>query len=114
MATDRDRVAFFAEAMERAGRITTRSMFGEYALYCDGRVVGFACDDQLFLKITPGSQALLPDGRRAPAYPGSKDYFLIEDELDDPDALARLVRAVAADVPEKKPRRKARSRSARR
>ena len=106
MATDKATVGHFADQMAGAGHIAFRPMFGEYGLYCDGRVVAFACDDQLFLKITPGSERLLPGGTRAPCYPGSKDYFLIADELDDPQALAALVRAVAADVPEKKAKAK--------
>ena len=30
-----------------AGTITSKKMFGEYALYCDTKVVAFVCDDQL-------------------------------------------------------------------
>ncbi len=32
-------------------------MFGEYALYCDQRVVALICDDQVFVKITDPGKA---------------------------------------------------------
>ena len=39
MASDRETVAFIAEVMEGAGDVSTRAMFGEYALYLDGKVI---------------------------------------------------------------------------
>lgn len=53
--------------------LTSRKMFGEYALYLDGKTVAFVCDDTLFIKPTAGALALLPDTERSPAYPGSKN-----------------------------------------
>ena len=52
--------------------LTARKMFGEYAVYLDGKVVALVCDDQLFLKPTPGAQAALPDCPTAPPYPGAQ------------------------------------------
>ena len=85
--------------------LTVRKMFGEYALYLDGKVVAFVCDDTLFIKPTPGALALLPDTERGPAYPGSKDYIIGSEVLDDPDLCIRALRAVAADAPPPKPRK---------
>ncbi|MEI2685232.1 MAG: TfoX/Sxy family protein [Cypionkella sp.] len=79
-------------------------MFGEYAVYLDGKVVGFVCDDTFFLKITPASRALLPDGEEGEAYPGSKPYLILSEALDDPDFVARILRAVATDLPSPKPK----------
>ena len=36
----------------------SRAMFGEYALYADGKVVALVCDDLLYVKILPASAAL--------------------------------------------------------
>lgn len=85
--------------------LTVRKMFGEYALYLDGTVVAFICDDTLFIKPTPGAIALLPDAERGPAYPGSKDYIIGSEVLDDPDLCIRTLRAVAADAPPPKPKK---------
>ena len=85
--------------------LTNKRMFGEYALYLDGVVVAFVCDDTLFIKPTPGAVALLPETPRGPAYPGSKDYIIASELLDDPDLCSRALRAVATDAPPPKPKK---------
>ena len=85
--------------------LTARKMFGEYALYQDGIIVAFVCDDTLFIKPTPGALALLADTAKGPAYPGSKDYIIGAEVLDDPDLCIRALRAVAADAPPPKPKK---------
>jgi TfoX/Sxy family transcriptional regulator of competence genes len=105
MATEQQTADFLAEQVAGAGEIRTRTMFWEYALYVDDKVVGFVCDDQLFMKITPGSRPFLDESHDAPAYPGSKLYLRVpEDYWDDQEWLTRLARAVAADVPASKPK----------
>lgn len=84
--------------------LTSRKMFGEYALYLEGKTVAFVCDDTLFIKPTVGALSLLPDTERAPAYPGSKDYIVGSEVLDDPELCARVLRQVAADTPVPKPK----------
>ena len=86
-------------------RLTAKKMFGEAALYLDGVVVAFICDDTLFIKPTPSALAVQPDAERAPAYPGSKDYIVGSDALDDPDLCARALRAVQSDAPPPKPKK---------
>ena len=86
--------------------LSSRKMFGEYALYLDGKTVAFVCDDTLFIKPTPGALALLPDTERGPAYPGSKDYIIGSEVLDDPDLCTRVLRVVAEDTPMPKPKTK--------
>lgn len=85
--------------------LTFKKMFGEYALYLNGIVVAFVCDDTLFIKPTPSALALLPEAPRGPAYPGSKDYIIGAEALDDPDLCIRALRAVASDAPAPKPRK---------
>jgi TfoX/Sxy family transcriptional regulator of competence genes len=94
-----------AEQMAGAGAITVRPMFGEYGVYCDGKVVAFICDNTLFLKPLPALLAVLDEPEMAPCYPGSKDYVVVTDELDDPERLAFLVRTVADAAPEPKPKK---------
>lgn len=85
--------------------LTARKMFGEYALYTEGIVVAFVCDDTLFIKPTPSALAILPHAEKGPAYPGSKDYIIGSEALDDPDLCIRALRAVAADAPPPKPKK---------
>ena len=85
--------------------LTHKRMFGEYALYLDGVVVAFVCDNTLFIKPAPSAIALLPDTPHGPAYPGSKDYIIASELLDDPDLCARVLCAVATDAPPPKPKK---------
>ena len=94
-------------ALSQAGDVSSRRMFGEYAIYLNDRVVGFVCDDQLFLKITPGSTALIKEPVEGQAYPGSKPYYVVSaDYWDDAEYMAALARAIASEVDPPKPRRR--------
>ncbi|MGP3697838.1 TfoX/Sxy family protein [Rhodobacter sp. NSM] len=99
MATDPRTAAQIADALRDAGAISLRRMFGEYAVYLDGRVVGFICDDQLFLKDLPEARAFLPEAATGRPYPGARLYIAIADELDDEETLVRAVRALAEVLP---------------
>ncbi len=86
----------------------TRKMFGDYGIYCDGKIVGLICDDCLYLKPTEAGRALLRTVDLRPPYDGAKDYFLIAD-VDDRDYLAALVGATCKALPEPKPKKKKKS-----
>jgi TfoX/Sxy family transcriptional regulator of competence genes len=90
--------------------LTVKKMFGEAALYLDGVVVAFICDDTLFLKPTPSALVLLPDADLGPCYPGSKDYIIASETLDDPDLCTRAFRAVQSDAPPPKAKKPAKPR----
>lgn len=105
MATDQTQVDFLLDQMGDAGRIAARKMFGEYALYCDDKVVALVCDNQLFVKPTDKGRAFIGHVVEAPPYPGARPYFLIEDQCDDRAWLSELVRITAREVPSPKPRK---------
>ncbi|WP_309668320.1 TfoX/Sxy family protein [Tabrizicola sp.] len=86
--------------------LSARKMFGEYALYLDGKVVALVCDDQLFVKATPGAVTALPSTPLGAPYPGAKGHLLVTDALDDPDGVIMALRAVAASLPPPKPKTK--------
>lgn len=81
MATQKATAAFILDRLGHPDRFSVKSMFGEFALYADGKPVAFICDDQLFVKIMAESAALEGRCEKAPAYPGSKDYYLVPEEL---------------------------------
>ncbi len=93
------------EQIADAGGVSYRRMFGEYCVYRQGKVVGFVCDDQLFVKRTEAGMALLPGCPLAPPYKGATLYLLIED-LDDRELMADLIQATWQELPERTPRRK--------
>ena len=84
--------------------LTARKMFGEYALYLDGKVVALVCDDQLFVKLTPGAQTALPGSPTGQPYPGARLHLLVSDALDDPVGTIAALKAVAAERPAPKPK----------
>lgn len=106
MATDQEFIEFLADQMEAAGEISFKKMFGEYALYCNGKVVALVCNNQLFVKPTDGGRAHIVEIVAAPPYPGAKDYFLIEDAFEDRDWISDLIRITAQSLPIPKPKRK--------
>jgi TfoX/Sxy family transcriptional regulator of competence genes len=105
VASDVEFVRYVCDQIAGAGLVTYRAMFGEYAVYCDGKVVALVCDDRFFVKPTQAGRAYIGDVVEAPAYPGAKPSFLIEDRLDDRAWLTELVRVTAAELPPPKPKR---------
>ena len=99
MATDADFADYVREQARGAGDVTLKKMFGEYAVYIDGIVVALACDNQLFLKTTPATAARIAAAPMAPPYPGAKAHAVIDEWLDDPEALAALLRDTAKALP---------------
>ena len=106
MASDQDFVDFIVDQLESAGDITSRKMFGEYAIYCDGKITALVCDNQLFVKPTEGGRSFIGEVVEAPPYPGAKMSFLIEDGLEDRDWISDLVRITSKELPEPKPKKK--------
>ena len=105
MATDAAFAEFALDQVRGAGDVAVRKMFGEYALYCDGKVVALICDDQFFLKPLPAALVLVEAPVYGPPYPGAKPHLLLTGELDEPDLMARLVRTVADALPPPKPKK---------
>jgi TfoX/Sxy family transcriptional regulator of competence genes len=110
MASDQDFVDFIVDQLENAGDVTSRKMFGEYAIYCDGKVTALVCDNKLFVKPTEAGRSFIGGVVEAPPYPGAKMSFLIEDGFEDRDWISELVRITAKDLPEPKPKKEKKSR----
>jgi TfoX/Sxy family transcriptional regulator of competence genes len=85
MATSADFMEYVCEQLSGAGEMRGKKMFGEYGLYCDGKLVGLVCDNQFFLKPTLEAEQLLRERDcliLAPPYEGAGNSFLIE-SLED-------------------------------
>lgn len=105
MSTDLSFVEHVAEQARLGARLTWRMMFGEYALYIDGKVVAFACDDSLFIKPAAATAPLVKGLPQRPPYPGAKRYPVADELLDDPERLQALLLATWEAVPAKKVRK---------
>ena len=78
-------------------------MFGEFALYANGKTVAFICDNLLYVKILPASRALESLCEKALPYPGAKPYYLVEEtQLSTLPNLPSILFAIAEATPAKK------------
>lgn len=105
MASSESFVKYISDQCSDAGDIITKKMFGDYGIYCDGKIFGLICDDCLYLKPTDVVRPLLHTVQMRPPYDGAKDYYLIVD-VDDRDYLTMLVRATCKALPEPKPKKR--------
>lgn len=106
MSSDPGFVEYVVEQIGLGGELVHKRLFGEWGLWLDGKIVALVCDDQLLLKPTPGGRVLL--GGNPPGvepYPEAKPWFLVED-LDDSEALRKLLRATLDALPTPKRKRK--------
>ncbi|MDB5100407.1 MAG: tfoX [Cyanobacteria bacterium RYN_339] len=98
-------VAHVAAQMEGAGELVRKAMFGEYGIYCDGKLIVLVCDDHAYLKPTPEGRALIPDAPEASPYPGAKPCLVLDGVLGDPDLMRELAAATSRALPAPKPKR---------
>ena len=90
MASNTDFVQYIADQCSGAGEIIAKKMFGDYGIYCDGKIFGLICDDCFYLKPTEAVRPLLRVVDMRPPYDGAKDYFYIAD-VDDRDYVSHIV-----------------------
>jgi TfoX/Sxy family transcriptional regulator of competence genes len=103
MSTSKDTIRYILDALHNNPRFHTRAMFGEYALYADGKVVALVCDDLLYVKMCPASYALEKECERDSPYPGAKPHYVIsEEQLVNLTQLPSILFAVASSLPIKK------------
>ena len=104
MASNADFVQYIADQCSEAGEIVTKKMFGDYGIYCEGKIFGLICDDRLYIKPTEAGLKLLRTIDLRPPYDGAKDYFYIAD-VDDHEYLSSLVCETCKELPEPKPKK---------
>jgi TfoX/Sxy family transcriptional regulator of competence genes len=104
MVSSRAIVDFLVDQMSDAGIITAKKMFGEYGLYCDGKLVALVCDDRLLVKPTDGGRTFAADSSEEPPYPGAKPSILVDPERWDNQAwLHELIRITHTELPATRP-----------
>lgn len=99
MASDINFVEFIVDQMGGAGNISQKKMFGEHAVYCDGKVVALICNNQLFVRPTERGRAFIKNVVEAAPYPGAKAHFLIEDAFEDRIWISDLIKLTAKELP---------------
>ena len=103
MSTQKETIEFILEKLRHPKRFSARAMFGEYALYADGKVVALVCDDQLYVKIIPASKELEEVCEKGEPYPGAKPHYVVEEEQL---SLLRRLPATLFDIADSLPAKK--------
>ncbi|MCD6027256.1 MAG: TfoX family protein, partial [Solimicrobium sp.] len=99
MSSKQSTIDFILEQISQAGIICAKKMFGEYAIYCDEKVVALVCDDQLFVKPTQAGKAFIADYIEGVPYVGAKPYLLISGEMwDEHEWLTELIKITASEL----------------
>jgi TfoX/Sxy family transcriptional regulator of competence genes len=100
MSSSQATVDFIVGQIANAGEISFKKMFGEYGIYCNGKMVASVCDDKLFVKTTVCGRAYIADVIEASPYPGAKPSFLISlEKLKDREWLSELIKITAEGLP---------------
>ncbi len=103
MSTQKEVIEFILEKLANPKRFSARAMFGEYALYADGKVVALVCDDRLYVKILPSSQQLEKICEKGSPYPDAKPHYIVEeDQLSNIEELPSILFNISKSLPEKK------------
>lgn len=103
MATRPDFIDYIREQADLGDRLVAKKMFGEYAIYLDGKVIALACDNSLFVKPTAIASPLAAGLEMRPPYPGAKPHLLADALLDNADRLKGLLLATATALPTRSP-----------
>ena len=107
MATTKSTIDYLIDQLS-SSNVRARAMFGEYALYCQDKVVALVCDDELFVKITDaGKKFVGKHYEEGFAYPGAKPSMHISGDLcEDAKLISESILITAKALPESKPKKK--------
>ena len=105
MSTDLSYVEYVTEHISEECGVSYKKMFGEYALYSNGKVVALVCDNQLFVKPTKAGKEYVGNFVEAQPYPNAKPSLLIE-EIEDSEWLSKLILITEKELPKPKPKKK--------
>ena len=105
MGSDLSFVEYVTDQIGEECGVTYKKMFGEYALYSNGKVVALVCDNQLFVKPTKLGKEYIGNFVEAPPYPSAKPSLLIE-EIENSEWLSKLILITEKELPKPKPKKK--------
>ena len=105
MASSLEYVQYVCEQMGDAGEITYKKMFGEYTIYCNSKVLGMICDNQVFIKPTISGEQIIPKAIKESPYQGAKPYVVLQ-ELENKELITRFILATYDELPKPKQKKK--------
>ncbi|MBE6023724.1 MAG: TfoX/Sxy family protein [Cellulosilyticum sp.] len=105
MASSLEFVEYVCDQISDAGNIAYKKMFGEYGIYCNGKIIGLICDNTFYVKKTKAGEQVIGELEEASPYTSAKPHFVIEN-LEDRAVLAEFIRQTYEELPLPKPKKK--------
>lgn len=105
MASSKEYLEFVLGQLSELDDVTYRAMMGEYIIYYRGRIVGGIYDDRLLVKPVSSAIGYMPSASRKSPYEGAKEMLLVN-EVDNKEFLTGLFKAMYAQLPAPKPKKK--------
>ncbi len=106
MASKQSFVEFILDQIRGAGVVSSRKMFGEYAIYCGKKTVGLVCDDRLFVKITDVGKTYAVRCLEKSPFDGAKPCFVISQKrIENREWITELIRITSSELPEPLPKK---------
>lgn len=96
MASSADYLSFIMDQLSDAD-VSSRSMMGEYIIYCKGKVIGGIYDDRFLVKPTKTALAMMQDAPMQLPYEGAKPMILVDD-VENRQFLRQLVEAISDEL----------------
>ena len=105
MATTEAYLTFLLHQLEGISGISSKKMFGEYLIYCNGKPVLTVCDNTVFVKKVPELAALMANAAVGCPYEGAKEHYILD--IDDTALTAQVIAILEPITPLPKKRKKA-------
>lgn len=107
MASKQETIDFIMDRLSEIEGISFRKMFGEYAFYFNGKVIGGVYDNRFLLKDTTSARTLIKEQIEQIPYPKAKPMLSITDLIfsshgQNTEFLKKLFTAIYNDLDKKK------------
>jgi TfoX/Sxy family transcriptional regulator of competence genes len=106
MASDLSFMNYVFDQLRQLDGLTFKKMFGEFAVYHHGKVFGFVCDNQLYIKPTEAGRSVMGMVVEGFPYPGAKPHLQATELIENSELLTQLVLATSRALPEPVARKK--------
>ena len=79
-------------------------MFGEYMVYINGKPILLVCDNTVFVKRLPETEALLHCADTGFPYDGAREHFILD--VENRELTSEVLSALESVTPLPKPRKR--------
>ena len=106
MASTKEFAEFVCDQIRGCGELRSRKMFGEYMMYVNGKPLLMICDNTVYVKMLPETEALLGGGATGRPYEGAREHYILD--IEDREKALDIIAALepVTPLPVKKNRRK--------